>query len=122
MKYNIIVLPSSENILFNTKGFLPFILTDRIYTAIVLDMIWYHNINITLDQVDAENDKLLTDITFILTMRRLDTLEMSTVKPLLPRKTLFYTVNLIIPCVGISFLTVLVFYLPADSGEKVGSC
>ena len=30
-------------------------------------------------QVDAENDKLLTDITFILTMRR---------------KTLFYTVNI----------------------------
>ena len=46
------------------------------------------------------------DITFNLTMRR---------------KTLFYTVNLIIPCVGISFLTVLVFYLPSDSGEKV-SC
>ena len=37
----------------------------------------------------------------------------------LRRKTLFYTVNLIIPCVGISFLTVLVFYLPSDSGEKV---
>lgn len=52
-------------------------------------------------------DKLLTDITFILTMRR---------------KTLFYTVNLIIPCVGISFLTVLVFYLPSDSGEKVTLC
>jgi len=58
-------------------------------------------------EVDRENDKLLTDITFILTMRR---------------KTLFYTVNLIIPCVGISFLTVLVFYLPADSGEKVTLC
>lgn len=47
------------------------------------------------------------DITFNLTMRR---------------KTLFYTVNLIIPCVGISFLTILVFYLPSDSGEKVTLC
>lgn len=46
----------------------------------------------------------ITDITFNITMRR---------------KTLFYTVNLIIPCVGITFLTVLVFYLPSDSGEKV---
>ncbi|XP_018350055.1 PREDICTED: acetylcholine receptor subunit alpha-like isoform X2 [Trachymyrmex septentrionalis] len=44
------------------------------------------------------------DITFYITMRR---------------KTLFYTVNLIIPCLGISFLTILVFYLPCDSGEKV---
>lgn len=38
------------------------------------------------------------------------------------RKTLFYTVNLIIPCVGLSFLSVLVFYLPSDSGEKVSLC
>lgn len=38
------------------------------------------------------------------------------------RKTLFYTVNLIIPCMGISFLTILVFYLPSDSGEKVSFC
>ncbi|KAK7115593.1 acetylcholine receptor subunit alpha-like isoform X2 [Littorina saxatilis] len=38
------------------------------------------------------------------------------------RKTLFHTVNLIIPCVAISFLTVLVFYLPSDSGEKVTLC
>ena len=38
------------------------------------------------------------------------------------RKTLFYTVNLIIPCVGISCLSVLVFYLPADSGEKMSLC
>ncbi|XP_026475783.1 acetylcholine receptor subunit beta-like 2 [Ctenocephalides felis] len=48
-----------------------------------------------------------SDITFKMTMRR---------------KTLFYTVNLIIPCVGITFLTVLVFYLPSDSGEKVTLC
>lgn len=37
----------------------------------------------------------------------------------LRRKTLFYTINLIVPCVGISFLATLVFYLPSDSGEKV---
>ena len=47
------------------------------------------------------------DITFNITMRR---------------KTLFHTVNLIIPCEAISFLTVLVFYLPSDSGEKITLC
>lgn len=49
-------------------------------------------------------DEPYPDIFFNITMRR---------------KTLFYTVNLIIPCVGISFLSILVFYLPSDSGEKV---
>ncbi|XP_027203315.2 acetylcholine receptor subunit alpha-like 1 [Dermatophagoides pteronyssinus] len=44
------------------------------------------------------------DITFNITLRR---------------KTLFYTFNLIIPCVAISCLSILVFYLPSDSGEKV---
>lgn len=38
---------------------------------------------------------------------------------LLRRKPLFYTVNLILPCVGITFFSFLVFYLPSDSGEKV---
>lgn len=47
------------------------------------------------------------DVTFKITIRR---------------KTLFYTVNLIIPCVAISFLTVFVFYLPSDSGEKITLC
>lgn len=47
------------------------------------------------------------DVTFDITIRR---------------KTLFYTINLIIPCVAISFLTVLVFYLPSDSGEKISLC
>ncbi|CAG0921010.1 unnamed protein product [Notodromas monacha] len=45
-----------------------------------------------------------TDITFSITIRR---------------KTLFYTVNLILPTALISFLCVLVFYLPAEAGEKV---
>uniref|UniRef100_A0A8R1XNM4 Uncharacterized protein n=1 Tax=Onchocerca volvulus TaxID=6282 RepID=A0A8R1XNM4_ONCVO len=40
----------------------------------------------------------------------------------LRRKTLFYTINLIFPIVGISFLTVLVFYLPSDGGEKIPFC
>ncbi|CAF2990379.1 unnamed protein product, partial [Rotaria sp. Silwood2] len=47
------------------------------------------------------------DITFLIILRR---------------KVLFHTVNFIIPCVGISFLTVLTFYLPSDSGEKVTLC
>lgn len=37
----------------------------------------------------------------------------------LRRRTLFYTLNLIMPCIAISCLTVLVFYLPSDSGEKI---
>jgi len=36
------------------------------------------------------------------------------------RKTLYYAVNLIIPCIGIALLTSLVFYLPTDGGERVG--
>lgn len=35
------------------------------------------------------------------------------------RKTLFYTVNLILPCVAICSVTLLVFYIPANSGEKI---
>ena len=35
------------------------------------------------------------------------------------RKTLYYAINLILPCVAISSMTILVFYLPAASGEKI---
>lgn len=48
--------------------------------------------------------ELYPDVTFNITLRR---------------KTLFYTVNLIIPVVGISSMSFLVFYLPSDCGEKV---
>uniref|UniRef100_A0A8C5LKQ3 Cholinergic receptor, nicotinic, alpha polypeptide 3 n=2 Tax=Jaculus jaculus TaxID=51337 RepID=A0A8C5LKQ3_JACJA len=52
-------------------------------------------------------EEIYPDITYSLYIRRLP---------------LFYTVNLIIPCLLISFLTVLVFYLPSDCGEKVTLC
>nr|XP_021333008.1 neuronal acetylcholine receptor subunit alpha-4-like [Danio rerio] len=38
------------------------------------------------------------------------------------RLPLFYTINLIIPCLLILCLTVLVFYLPSDCGEEVTMC
>uniref|UniRef100_A0A7N4V7S0 Cholinergic receptor nicotinic gamma subunit n=1 Tax=Sarcophilus harrisii TaxID=9305 RepID=A0A7N4V7S0_SARHA len=43
------------------------------------------------------------DITFYLIIRR---------------KPLFYIINILVPCVLISFMINLAFYLPADSGEK----
>jgi nicotinic acetylcholine receptor len=56
--------------------------------------------------LEQDNQPTETDITFYITIRR---------------KTLFYTVNLILPTVLISFLCVLVFYLPAEAGEKVST-
>lgn len=38
---------------------------------------------------------------------------------LLKRRASFYIFNLLVPCIMISFLAPLGFYLPADSGEKV---
>lgn len=38
------------------------------------------------------------------------------------RLPLFYTLFLIIPCIGLSVLTILVFYLPSNGGEKISLC
>uniref|UniRef100_A0A8C9VVY3 Neuronal acetylcholine receptor subunit alpha-7 n=1 Tax=Scleropages formosus TaxID=113540 RepID=A0A8C9VVY3_SCLFO len=44
------------------------------------------------------------DVTFVVTIRR---------------RTLYYALNLLIPCVLLSSMTLLIFLLPADSGEKI---
>lgn len=51
--------------------------------------------------------EIYQDITYYLYIRRLP---------------LFYTIYIIIPCLLISCLTILVFYLPSDCGEKVTLC
>ena len=88
----------------------------RIDVSYAIDLAdFYRSVEWDIMQVPAKRNvrkytccpQTYPDITFSITIRR---------------KTLFYTVNLIIPCVGISFLTVLTFYLPSDSGEKVALC
>ncbi|XP_077418972.1 neuronal acetylcholine receptor subunit alpha-7-like [Vanacampus margaritifer] len=49
-------------------------------------------------------DQSYPDVTYTIVMRR---------------RTLFYLLHLIIPCILISILALLVFLLPADSGEKI---
>ncbi|XP_063173314.1 neuronal acetylcholine receptor subunit beta-2 [Candoia aspera] len=53
------------------------------------------------------NDSTYVDITYDFIIRR---------------KPLFYTINLIIPCILITSLAILVFYLPSDCGEKMTLC
>ncbi|NXD63589.1 ACHD protein, partial [Eolophus roseicapillus] len=38
---------------------------------------------------------------------------------IIKRKPLFYIINIVTPCILIAFMAILVFYLPADSGEKM---
>ncbi|XP_061493513.1 acetylcholine receptor subunit delta isoform X2 [Rhineura floridana] len=38
---------------------------------------------------------------------------------IIKRKPLFYIINIVTPCILIAFMTILVFHLPAASGEKV---
>jgi len=86
-----------------------------------------------LNTYQSESLPTETDITFYIIIRRYESLASNLshtdvrfwsrdaifLNSFSHRKTLFYTVNLILPTVLISFLCVLVFYLPAEAGEKV---
>ncbi|XP_064645472.1 neuronal acetylcholine receptor subunit beta-3-like isoform X3 [Lineus longissimus] len=48
--------------------------------------------------------------------------ELYTVTLNFKRKPAFYILNILIPCVAISFLVLLVFCLPCQSGEKISLC
>jgi nicotinic acetylcholine receptor, invertebrate len=56
------------------------------------------------EKVDAETGRKISRATYTIYMRR---------------KTLFYTVNLIVPSVLVSSLSMVVFYLPAMAGERI---
>lgn len=72
------------------------------YTSVEFDILELSAVR-HIRQFHGSSDKF-PEVTFSIIMRR---------------KTLFYTVNLIMPCLAMSFLSVLVFYLPTQSGEKI---
>ncbi|XP_023995755.1 neuronal acetylcholine receptor subunit alpha-2 [Salvelinus sp. IW2-2015] len=87
---------------------------ERIENTVDLNNYWESGEWAIIDAVGTYNTKkydccheIYPDITYFFIIRRLP---------------LFYTINLIIPCLLISCLTVLVFYLPSDCGEKITLC
>ncbi|XP_063040273.1 neuronal acetylcholine receptor subunit alpha-2a [Engraulis encrasicolus] len=87
---------------------------ERVENAVDLKDYWESGEWAIVDAVGTYNTKkydccheIYVDITYYFIIRRLP---------------LFYTINLIIPCLLISCLTVLVFYLPSDCGEKITLC
>ncbi|XP_028253409.1 neuronal acetylcholine receptor subunit alpha-2 isoform X2 [Parambassis ranga] len=87
---------------------------ERIENTVDLSNYWESGEWAIINAVGTYNTKkydccheIYPDITYFFIIRRLP---------------LFYTINLIIPCLLISCLTVLVFYLPSDCGEKITLC
>ncbi|XP_061125560.1 neuronal acetylcholine receptor subunit alpha-2 isoform X1 [Syngnathus typhle] len=87
---------------------------ERLETSVDLNNYWESGEWAIVNAVGTYNTKkydccheIYPDITYFFIIRRLP---------------LFYTINLLIPCLLISCLTVLVFYLPSDCGEKITLC
>ncbi|XP_061668552.1 neuronal acetylcholine receptor subunit alpha-4 isoform X2 [Syngnathoides biaculeatus] len=87
---------------------------ERLETSVDLNNYWESGEWAIVKAVGTYNTKkydccheIYPDITYLFIIRRLP---------------LFYTINLIVPCLLISCLTVLVFYLPSDCGEKITLC
>ncbi|XP_077367225.1 neuronal acetylcholine receptor subunit alpha-2 isoform X2 [Festucalex cinctus] len=87
---------------------------ERLENSVDLNNYWESGEWAIVNAVGTYNTKkydccheIYPDITYFFIIRRLP---------------LFYTINLIIPCLLISCLTVLVFYLPSDCGEKITLC
>ncbi|XP_061560863.1 LOW QUALITY PROTEIN: neuronal acetylcholine receptor subunit alpha-2 [Phycodurus eques] len=87
---------------------------ERLETSVDLNNYWESGEWAIVNAVGTYNTKkydccheIYPDITYFFIIRRLP---------------LFYTINLIVPCLLISCLTVLVFYLPSDCGEKITLC
>nr|XP_061806392.1 neuronal acetylcholine receptor subunit alpha-4-like [Nerophis lumbriciformis] len=87
---------------------------ERLEASVDLNNYWESGEWAIVNAVGTYNTKkydccheIYPDITYLFIIRRLP---------------LFYTINLIIPCLLISCLTVLVFYLPSDCGEKITLC
>lgn len=87
---------------------------ERIENTVDLNNYWESGEWAIINAVGTYNTKkydccheIYPDITYFFIIRRLP---------------LFYSINLIIPCLLISCLTVLVFYLPSDCGEKITLC
>lgn len=87
---------------------------------------WNQNFSITFHPISAVLDYALLWLTEVVG-RRNEHVYVCCSEPypdvtftvVMRRRTLYYGLNLLIPCLLISTLSLLVFLLPADSGEKI---
>ncbi|UJR35796.1 hypothetical protein I4U23_028544 [Adineta vaga] len=123
MKTNLVV-QHNGTILFVPPGILKSICPFNI------DSFPFVSVNLTIDgdqgQLDAYVKNAEWELLSFLAVRKAVVYECCpTVYPFalftirIRRRTLYYVVNIVVPCVLISFMTILGFLLPPDSGEKL---